>query len=356
MKENKNDIHFGSVVFSAKRPYIIAEAGVNHENDFEEAVRLVEEAAKAGADAIKFQSYRAETLASQNSPSYWDLSKEPTTSQYQLFKKFDKFTIDDYRKLAEVAKKNNIVFLSTPFDFQYADDLADLMPFYKISSSDLTNTPFIKHCAGKGKPMIISVGAANMEEVVTAVEVVKGVSDQPIALLHCVLSYPTDPKNANLRFILNLKEAFPDLIIGYSDHVPPHYSCLALNVSWLLGARVIEKHFTLDKTKEGNDHYHAMDTDDLRAFREQGRFIENTLGDYEKRVLACEIVSRKQARRSLVATKRIKAGVPIKREDITFKRPGHGISPTELESIIGKVATRDISEDDILIWDMFIKI
>jgi sialic acid synthase SpsE len=346
------DISFGRLSLRGDRPFLVAEAGVNHENDLDVALKMISEAALAGADAIKFQSYKAERLASKHSPSYWDLSAEPTRSQYELFKKYDHFGEDSYRRLADHAQSCGITFLSTPFDHDFVDALAPLMPAYKIASADLTNYPLLRHCASKSKPMILSVGASTLSEVESAVAEVRQTSDAPIALLHCVLSYPCKPEDANLRIISTLKGRFPSCVIGYSDHVPPSYGCLSLIGAWLLGGRILEKHFTLDKSKPGNDHYHAMDPDDVRRFREQCDYVTATLGDGAKEVLACEQDARKNARRSLVAARPITRGEVVTEEAITVKRPGTGIPPTELTRVLGRPTLCDIAEDEVLQWNM----
>jgi sialic acid synthase SpsE len=348
------EIQFGSIVLRADRPFLIAEAGVNYENDMKTAVRMIEEAALAGADAIKFQSYKAETLASRFSPSYWDQTKEPTKSQFELFKKYDHFDVGEYESLANQAKKNGIHFLSTPFDTRFADALTPLVPAIKIASADLTNQPLLRHIAKKGKPVILSVGASTLGEVDEAVNLLKSEGVNQIALLHCVLSYPCDPVDANLGIISHLHAAFPDLIIGYSDHIPPAHGCVALTTAWLLGARIIEKHFTLDKKKPGNDHYHAMDPDDLREFRAQCDYVTSLIGSDQKKVLACEVEARKQARRSLVAARPIRKGEQVTTADVLVKRPGTGVDPRLLDVLVGAKALRDIQEDEILQWDMFL--
>ena len=354
MKTHKK-LNLGQLSIPADRPYLIAEAGVNHENDLTTAIKMVEQAAEAGVDAIKFQSYRAETLASRNSPAYWDLNSEPTTSQFELFKKLDHFGPNQYTKLAARAKEVGIDFLSTPFDFEYADFLANIMPAFKIASADLTNLPFLEHIAKKGLPMILSVGASTLSEVDEAVSLVKKCGNKQIALLHCVLSYPCKAEDANLNIIKTLQKTYPEYCIGYSDHVPPDKSASVLTTSWLLGARIIEKHFTLDKSLKGNDHYHAMDPDDVRTFRKQCKLISSLLGQSRKEVLVCEEPARLHARRSLVANKALNAGETIRREHIAIKRPGHGIEPRHLALLLGKKVRRDIDEDEILTWEAFLE-
>ncbi|MFM1998598.1 MAG: hypothetical protein RL204_545, partial [Bacteroidota bacterium] len=246
------------------RPYMIAEAGVNHEGSMDLAKRLIDEAAEGGAHAIKFQTYKAETIASKDSPYYWDITKEPTRSQFELFKKYDKFWKKEYEELARYCETAGIEFMSTPFDVESATFLNDLMSVFKISSSDLTNLPFIEYQCSFGKPIILSTGAAFKWEVMQAVETIEKHGNQ-LCLMHCVLNYPTMDENANLGMIKDMIRLFPDVVPGYSDHTLPKdmHTC---EVATLLGAAVIEKHFTHDKTLPGNDHYHAMDKEDLKNF------------------------------------------------------------------------------------------
>ena len=332
------------------KPYIIAEAGVNHEGSIEIAKRLINEAANAGANAIKFQTYKASTLASKDSPAYWDLTKEPTKSQFDLFSKHDKFWKKEMEELKKYCDEVDLEFMSTPFDMESAKFLNDLMDVYKISSSDITNKPFIEYICGFNKPIILSTGAANLIEIQEAVDWIEKYSN-PLALLHCILNYPTLDENANLGMIKGLKKAFPKKIIGYSDHTLPK-KMKTLEIATLLGAAILEKHFTHDKSLPGNDHYHAMDKNDLKVFCQNINEIFNLYGSVEVRSLKEEISSIKNARRSLVTSKLIKKGEIIKLEHLTFKRPASGISPKFIDQVLGKIAKEDISEDSILYWEM----
>ncbi|MCI7291653.1 MAG: N-acetylneuraminate synthase family protein [Methanobrevibacter woesei] len=343
-----------------KRPFLIGEIGVNFydiakkENitPMDAAKLMIKEAKNAGIDAVKFQTYKAEKIASKNSPAYWDLDEEPTTSQFKLFKKFDSFGPEEYRELADYCREVGIMFLSTPFDFEAIEFLDDLMDVYKISSSDLTNIPFIKAIALKNKPIILSTGASTLKEIKEAVNAIEEVSNVDIGLMHCVLSYPTKDEDANLLMIKDIKEQFKGYDIGYSDHTKPDDKMLILTTAYLYGANIIEKHFTLDKTLTGNDHYHAMDVDDVKTFNENIELINKIKGKKVKQPLVCESLSRKEARRSIVASKNIKKGEKITKDNITFKRPGTGISPSEAEEIIGMNANKDIDEDTLLTYEM----
>ena len=332
------------------KPYIIAEVGVNHEGSMKTAKRLVDDAKEGGAHAVKFQSYKAETLASKHSPAYWDTTKEPTESQFKLFKKHDSFWKNEMYELKNYCNEVGIEFMSTPFDVESAGFLNDMMDVFKISSSDITNKPFIEYICSFGKPIILSTGASDLEEVHDAVNWIKPFN-VPLALLHCVLNYPTPDKNANLGMITGLKEAFPEHIIGYSDHTLPK-EMKVCEMATMLGAVIIEKHFTHDKSLPGNDHYHAMDKEDLKLFNENIDTTFEILGSFKIKALEDEEKSRLNARRSLVAAKDIPKGKIISKEDLTFKRPAHGISPKYIDDVVGKEANVDIMEDEIIIKNM----
>lgn len=342
------------------KAYFIAEIGVNYYDTAKElgitpleAAKLyIDKAAEAGIDCAKFQTYKAGTIVSKHSPAYWDTTKEPTKTQYELFQKFDSFGEEEYRELSNYTHSKGMDFTSTPFDYESADYLEDMVDFYKISSSDLSNLPFIRHIGGKGKKVVISVGASYLSEVDMAVRELKNAGCHDIVLLHCVLSYPTDPANANLRVIETLKKVFPDVGVGYSDHVAPDESMMTLATAYLLGAEVIEKHFTLNKKLQGNDHYHAGDPEDFKRIIANCKWIDTVLGSGEKKVLDCEETPRREARRSLVVTRDIKAGETIRKEDLMAKRPGTGISPEFIDIIAGRPAICDIEEDTILKWEM----
>jgi len=332
------------------KPYVIAEIGVNHEGSISLAKRLIDEAKEGGADAVKFQSYKAETLASKDSPSYWDTTKEPTTSQYELFKKHDSFWQEEMQTLKVYCDEVGIEFLSTPFDIESADFLNELMDVFKISSSDITNKPFIEYICRFNKPIILSTGASHLFEIQEAVSWIEKYGN-PLALLHCVLNYPTPDENANLGMILGLKRAFPNKIIGYSDHTLPK-DMKVCETATLLGSVIIEKHFTHDKCLPGNDHYHAMDKEDLKLLRKNLKKTFELLGDFNVEALEGEIPARQNARRSLVAARNIPAGKVLEKSDLTFKRPAHGISPKFIDEVIGKTPLHNIEEDTVLQWNM----
>lgn len=312
----------------------------------------IDKAAEVGVDCAKFQSYKAETIASKHSPAYWDTTKEKAKNQFELFLKYDSFGEAEYKELCDYSHEKRLDFTSTPFDYTAADYLKDMVDFFKISSSDLSNLPFIEYIANKGKPIYLSTGASYLSEVEEAVQTIKKAGCQDITLLHCVLSYPTLPSDANLNVIKTLKSVFPDARVGYSDHVAPDEHMETLSTAFLLGAEVIEKHFTLDKTLPGNDHYHAGDPNDFRKAIQNFQWINTILGKSEKAVFECEEIPRKEARRSLVLNRDVRAGERIQPSDLMLKRPGTGIAPKYIDIILGKQITVDCPKDTILTWDM----
>ena len=332
-------------------PYIIAEIGVNHEGNLQKAKLLIDSAAISGAHAAKFQTYKAETIASLNSPYYWNIKKENTKSQFDLFKKYDSFNEVDYIELHKHCLKKNIDFLSTPFDLDCIEWLDPLLSFYKIASADINNIPLLKKIANKNKPAVLSTGASTMEEIVFAVNLLKENGCPNITLLHCVLNYPTPKKNANLNMIKSLIEHFPNHTIGYSDHTLPDDEMSVLQLSFIYGAKIIEKHFTLDKNLPGNDHYHAMDGKDLKQFINKLNSINELAGLSEKKVLKSEEISRKNARRSIVIKNNIKKHHIIEDKDLIAKRPGTGISPVKWNAVLGKKIKHDLQKDHILTYD-----
>ena len=329
-------------------PFVIAEAGVNHEGRMDLAKRLVDEAVEGGADAIKFQTYKAGKIASRDSPAYWDTTKEPTPSQYELFRKYDSFGREEFAEIKQYCDNAGIEFFSAPFDVEAAAYLAPMVEVFKISSSDITNKPFIRELAAYGKPILLSTGAATLAETAEAVSWIEPYN-VPLALLHCVLNYPTPEPNATLGAIPALCRHFPQHTIGYSDHTEPG-DMKVLEVATLLGARILEKHFTFDKTLPGNDHYHAMDKKDLRRFLLAIQRVRALVGAFAVGALADEAPAIRNARRSLVAARDIPAGASLSMDDLTWKRPAHGISPRDIDDVLGMRARRAIAEDTVLQW------
>ena len=332
-----------------KKPFLIADIGVNYYDiaqkeeisNMEAAKLMILEAKKCGVDAVKFESYKTENIISSEFPD-----------QFDLFKKYDKFGKEEFRELAEFCDELKIKFLSSPLDFESADYLDEFMDIYSIASSDLTNIPFIQYIAKKNKPILLLTGAATLNEVKQAVKAIEDVSTVDIAILHSVLSYPTDYRDANLEMIKDLAQNFPIYEIGYSDHTKPDSNMFVLTTAFNFGADIIEKHFTLDKSLPGNDHSHSMDPEDVRIFKTNIGFLSQIKGMKNKQPLISESSASRNARKSIVAIKDIKKGDVITSELLTFKRPGIGIYPSKIDEVIGKTALVDIAEDTLIDFSM----
>lgn len=332
-----------------KKPFLIADIGVNYydiaqkeEMSLMDAAKLmVLEAKKAGVDAVKFESYKTENIISGQFPE-----------QFDLFKKYDDFGRDEFFELYWYCKELKLKFLSTPLDFESVDYLDEFMDIYSIASSDLTNIPFIQYIAKKEKPMLLLTGAATLNEVKRAVRAIEEVSTVDIAIMHSVLAYPTEYRDANLAMIKDLAQNFPEYEIGYSDHTKPDSNMFVLTTAYNFGADIIEKHFTLDKSLPGNDHCHSMDVEDVMTFKTHIGFLSQIKGMKNKQPLICESSAKRDARKSIVAIKDIKEGDVITSDILTFKRPGIGLSPAEIDEVVGKTALVDIAKDTLIDFDM----
>lgn len=343
--------------FSELNPFIIAEIGVNHDGDLARAKDLVDAAARGGAHAAKFQTYTADKLAARTtSPAYWDTTKEPTQSQYELFSRYGTMQADDYVALAEHCAERGVIFLSTPFDLEAVDMLEPLMPVVKVASADLTNVPLQRRIRATGKPVIMSVGASNHDEIHAAVGRMLGPGDvapvPSLTLLHCVLNYPTPHAAAQLGQIRTLQQTFGDVAtIGYSDHVRPNDdgSMPSLEIAATLGSVVIEKHFTDDKELPGNDHYHSMDEHDLAAF--VTRLAEyRTLWGGTSLELGTQSAAISHARRRVVAARTLAAGTVLEPADLIALRSNVGIEIAQWDSVLGRRTSIEVAEGDPLEW------
>lgn len=349
---SRPEIAIGNRVFSeGKSPYIIAEIGVNHEGSKEKAFELIDLAAEGGAHAAKFQTYKASKLAAKQSPAYWDVTKEPTKSQFELFQKFDSFESQDYKDLANYCKEVGVDFVSTPFDADAVELLDCLVPVFKIASADITNIPLLRQVGASGKPVILSTGAAKLWEIDNALTELSKVGANSVALLHCMLNYPTAYADAGLKMIESLKRNFPDNVIGYSDHTLPESDMMTVIAATTLGASIIEKHFTHDKTLPGNDHYHAMDVNDLKVLVKNFERLQLLLGDIDEAGREKELAAREHARRSIVLNQTLPSGHVICEADITYKRPASGVSTLFWDQVIGATLLRDLEADAILQWE-----
>ena len=346
MKEIKID---GKVIGGNNPCYTIAEAGANHDSDLKKAFKLIDAAKEAKADSIKFQTYSAEKLATKNAPKYWDDGKK-NESQYDVFKKLDSLSSDDWKQIFEYAKKKNITCFSTPFDEESVDLLYKLeTPAFKIASADITHLPLIQHTAQKKLPIFLSTGMASHDEINDAVSVIEDSGNDKIILMHCMTSYPTKPEDANLEMIRTLEKEFPNYVIGYSDHT---IGVAVPICSVFYGSKVIEKHFTFDNSlKTSPDHWLSLDTNGFSEMVNGLRIAEMSKGKAFREKFDAESEAVKYARRSIVAKKRITKGTKISKDMLVIKRPGTGIYPKFLDKLVGSVATQDIEEDTPIQWN-----
>ncbi len=329
---------------------VIAEAGVNHNGSIEIAKQLVDKAAEAGADFIKFQTFKSEKLVSkyarQADYQRRNIGKESDDSQLSMLKKLE-LSEEDHLELMDYCQKKGIKFFSTAFDLESIDYLHSLnLGLWKIPSGEITNYPYIKKIAGYGEPVILSTGMCELSDIKAAYKVLadNGISKERITILHCNTEYPTPYEDVNLRAMTTLKDEFK-VEVGYSDHTKGIEVPIA---AVALGATVIEKHFTLDRNMEGPDHKASLEPDELKAMVSAIRHIEQALGSGHKTVSESERKNITIARKSIVAACDIKAGEIFTEENLTVKRPGNGISPMKWDEIIGTKAIRDFAEEEII--------
>lgn len=325
--------------------YIIAEAGVNHNGSFELACKLVDAAKSAGVDCIKFQTFKSKNLVSHAAQKAgYQKATTGDSSQQDMLKKLE-LSYDEFIALKEYCDKVGITFLSTPFDFDSIDFLKSIdMPFWKIPSGEITNLPYLLALAKTGKPIVMSTGMCEMAEIQAAVDVLEENGTKEIKLLHCNTEYPTPYEDVNLKAMQTMRDTF-DMEVGYSDHTKGIEVPIA---AVALGATVIEKHFTLDRTMEGPDHKASLEPDELAAMVSSIRHIEKALGNGDKTPSPSEKKNITVARKSIVAKKYIKAGDELTVENVTVKRPDTGISPMKWFDVLGTKAIRDFAEDELI--------
>lgn len=329
--------------------FVIAEAGVNHNGDTELAVRMIDTAAEAGADAVKFQTFRADRIISRHArkAEYQKKTTGADESQLEMVKKLE-LNGDAHAGLMERCRKKGIMFLSTPFDFESIDLLNGLgMEIFKIPSGEITNLPYLRRVGGLRKRIILSTGMSTLGEVETALDILvsAGTARDDITVLHCTTEYPAPLEEVNLRAMLTMGDALK-VKVGYSDHTPGIVVPVAAAA---MGACVIEKHFTLDKNMPGPDHKASLEPDELRKMVEAIRTVESALGDGIKRPSLSEAGNRIVARKSIVAARKIGAGERFTGENLIPKRPGSGISPMLWDSVIGRTASRDFEDDELIV-------
>ena len=329
--------------------YFIAEAGVNHNGDLDKARHLIDVAVESGADAVKFQTFTADRLVTEDGPTAdYQAKTTGSTSQFELLKHHE-LSVEDYERLQEYCESRGITFLSTPFDPVSADLLNEMdVPAIKLGSGELTNHPLLRHVAGFGKPMIVSTGMGTMTEVADAVAVIRETdTETELALLHCTSTYPADLSTVNLKAMNRMAESF-GLPVGYSDHTThiemPGYATAA-------GALIVEKHFTLDRSLPGPDHHASLEPGELDRAVSLARDAAVARGTPEKQPTSDEKKMRRITRKSLHAARDLSAGDELTADDVMIKRPADGISPTEFRSTIGRILSEAVDRDNPITED-----
>ena len=350
-------IKIGNKVIGGDKTYIVAEFGVNHNGSLERAKEAIIKAAEAGADAIKFQTYKADELVCKNTPKFWDFEDDAEKNQHEAYEDIGGEPMEWYPELIALCKENDIEFLTTCFSTETADKMNELgMKAFKVASSDMSTLPYLEHIAKFNKPIILSTGAATMTEIKEAVKTIKDAGNDQIVLLHCVLCYPTmygdkdvHYEDGNFNVMNKLAVEFPELEIGISDHTQTSFSSV---IAAAMGATLIEKHYTTDKTLgKSADHWFSVDPKELKEIVDGCRNVELLGGSWDRPVFECEKETRMYDKRSIVSKVNIKKGETITREMLTFKRPGTGIWPSHLNEVVGAKADRDIQEDRPMVWE-----
>lgn len=330
--------------FERERCYIIAEIGGNF-TDYETAVRLIDQAKESGVDAVKLQTYRADTIASKQ--AVFDMENTGIASQTEYFRRFE-LSEELHKRVFAYAKEKGLDIFSTPSHKTDIEMLERLQTdVYKTGADDATNLPFLREIARKKKPILLSTGMCTMEEVREAVDTILAEGNSDIVIMHVVSLYPTAPKYVNLEAVKTLQREFPQFVIGYSDHTLGVDSCMFAAV---MGAKVIEKHFTYDKNADGPDHMLSATKDEMKLLVDKIRLFEEMRGDGIKKPVGDEIINRRNNRKSIVCTRAMKEGELLTEAEIDMKRPGYGICPKYKELVIGKRACRDLEEDTVLQW------
>jgi sialic acid synthase SpsE len=341
------------------KPFFIAEAGVNHLGSLEIAEDLIRKAARSGADAIKFQSYKASSLCTRDAPRFWDWDGEIDKggSQFDSYSILDSFGEKEHVELKRMCDENNIEFMSTPFDNHAVDYLNRVgIRAYKVASCDITNHPLLKHIGSKRKIVMLSTGASTLDEIKSAISVLESSGTDRIVIMHCNLKYPTEKDEINLKMIESLKVFFGEkYAYGLSDHTT---QIETPSFSVMLGANIVEKHYTIDKTLgKSADHWFSVDPAQVKQITKMMSLAYSMVGNIEsKQCTPGEQRARSFARRSIVSSRKISSGEKITTKDVAFKRPGTGISPSRLQSFLGRKVTKDVDEDHIFCEDDFERI
>lgn len=340
------EVKIGSKLVGDTHPcYIVAEIGNNHNGEFEIAKKLIETAEECGANAVKFQKRDISALMTKELKNQPYIKYDSFGNTYGEHRAKLELSEDEWCRLSNFAKKLGIDFYATPFDFRSADFLDKLgVPCFKIGSFDVTNLPLIDYICKKGKPVILSTGMCTWEELDEAVEVIRK-NGNDFILLHCVSAYPHDNELSNLRLIWKLKERY-QVPVGYSGHEKSGF-VVSLGAR-MMGACMIERHFTLDRTMRGPDHAASLEPKGLAELVKNVRKLEEAMGDGVKRILDIELPQRMKMAKSIVSTRYIRAGEVIERSDLTVKCPGTGLKPKHIDALVGKVAKKDIPEDTVI--------
>tara|TARA_B100001059_G_scaffold235561_1_gene281640 strand:+ start:15473 stop:16525 length:1053 start_codon:yes stop_codon:yes gene_type:complete len=348
------EFNIGKVKLSNDKIVVIAEAGVNYNNSLDIGEKLIQSAKSSGCDIIKFQTYKAEKLVVKNSERFWDWDGEELSSgsQFDSYKLLDSFGKKEYIRLKEICDHNEIEFLSTPFDEESSNMLVDIgINGFKIASCDITNKNFLKHLSKHKKPLLLSTGASTIQDIDYALKIIEENGDPPVCIMHCTLSYPTKTEDANLSALLDIHKNFSKHLLGLSDHTLDY---LVGPSSTLYGSRVFEKHFTIDKNlKLSADHWLSLNPYEMEQYVINCNEFFRSIGSGKKELLNAEKIAHKNARRSLVTNKKLSKGHIITDKDLAAKRPGIGISPKEIENIIGKKIAKNLDEDTILLQEHF---
>ena len=337
------------------KTYIIAEAGVNHNGSLDRAKDMVKVAAKAGVDAIKFQTFRAETLVTKDAiKADYQIKADnqiktsgQSETQFEMLKKLE-LSVESHLELMECCRLNQIEFLSTPFDLTTIDLLVEMgLKKWKIPSGEITNLPYLRKIASLGQEIILSTGMADLGEIEDALDVLTGAGTKlkDITVLHCSTEYPTPMQDVNLKAMQTIKSAFPGIHVGYSDHTKGIEVPIA---AVAMEATIIEKHFTLDKNLPGPDHKASLEPDELTAMVRAIKNIETALGNGIKKPSSSELKNMAIARKSIVAAQAIAAGEKFANDNLTVKRPGTGLSPMKWDEVVGKTATKNYSKDELI--------
>jgi N,N'-diacetyllegionaminate synthase len=336
-------------IINMSRVFIIAEAGVNHNGSLDMALQLVDAAKQSGADAVKFQSFKADQLATRSAhkAAYQERTTSQAESQFDMLKRLE-LDRAAHERILRHCEDRGIQFLSSPFDLPSIDLLAEMnLPVYKVPSGELTNEPYLRKIGAKGKPVILSTGMATLGEVEEAINTLRAAGAGQLTLLHCVTEYPAPYAEVNLRAMHTLKLAFV-LPVGYSDHTPGIEVSIAAAA---LGAEMIEKHFTLDRSLPGPDHAASLEPGELKAMVTAIRNVEAALGTGIKAPAPCEIPNISVARKSLVAASSLPAGHKLQEQDLNIKRPGNGLAPKLMPALVGRTLRVAVEQDALIRWD-----